>query len=97
MCSTHLSHARALISAEASGYALRGWGDGGQRVSIGIFGIGSHAGNGQNLLVLLHSLLELPKENAQAWKVSIGGVVFGCDFSSYLPHSRSTRMTQRSR
>lgn len=77
MYDTHLSHTGALISTEASGYALRGWCNGSQRVSVDLFGIGSHAGNGQNLLVLLDSLLELSKENPQACKVSTGGAVLG--------------------
>jgi len=64
---THLAHTCALISAEAAAYAIGGWWDGGQAVSICLFGIGSHAGHGEDLLVLLHSLLELCKEDAQAW------------------------------
>lgn len=65
---THLAHTCALISAEAPAYAVCGWCNGGQAVSIGLLGIGSHAGNGQNLLVFLDSLLQLAEEHAQAWE-----------------------------
>jgi hypothetical protein len=63
---THLAHACALISTEAPAYAICGWCDGGQAASIGLLGIGSHAGNSQNLLVFLDPLLQLSKENTEA-------------------------------
>lgn len=63
--SPYLPHACALISAEAAGYALRGGPDVGEAVSVELFGVGAHAGNGEDLLVLLHALLELPKQHSK--------------------------------
>jgi len=62
---THLSHTRALVSVEAAIYAIGRGPDVGQAVSVDLFGISAHAGYGEDLLVLLHSLLELAKEDAE--------------------------------
>jgi hypothetical protein len=61
---THLPHAGALIPGEASAYAIGGRCDGGQTVAVDLLGIGSHAGDGEDLLVLLHALLQFPKEDS---------------------------------
>jgi hypothetical protein len=60
----HLSHACALISAEAARYALGRGANAVQTVSVDVFGVGSHAGDGEDLLVLLHALLQFPKEDS---------------------------------
>jgi hypothetical protein len=61
---THLPHACAIVSGEAPAYAIGGWCDGGQTVAVDLLGIGPHAGDGEHLLVLLHALLEFPKEDS---------------------------------
>jgi hypothetical protein len=63
---THLSHTCALVSVEAAIYALSRGSNIGQGVSVDLFGIGAHAGYGEDLLILLDSLLELAKEDAEA-------------------------------
>jgi hypothetical protein len=65
MAAPHLSHACALIPREASRYALRGRPDARKCVSVGIFGISAHAGHGEDLLILLHALLELAKQDSE--------------------------------
>jgi hypothetical protein len=65
MAAPHLSHARALISGEAARYALRRRPNAGEGVSVGIFGVGAHAGDGEHLLVLLHALLELAEQDSE--------------------------------
>ena len=63
---THLAHTSSLISRKAATYAIRGWRDEGQTVPILLFGIGAHAGDGDDLLVFLDALLQLPEENTEA-------------------------------
>jgi hypothetical protein len=65
MVGPHLSHTRALVPVEAAVYALGRWSDVGEAVSVHFFGVGAHAGYSQDLLVLLHSLLELAKQDAK--------------------------------
>jgi hypothetical protein len=61
----YLSHTCALVSVEAAIYAIGSGTNVGQAVSVDFFGVGAHAGYGEDLLVLLHSLLELAKEDAE--------------------------------
>jgi hypothetical protein len=65
MAAPHLSHACAIVSAEASAYALRGGPNARQSGSVGVLGISAHAGHGENLLVLLHALLELAEQDSK--------------------------------
>ena len=62
---THLLNTGAIVFLEAS-FNLHGSRiDVAQTLTIEILSFSSHARNGQDLLVLLHALLELAKEDSQ--------------------------------
>lgn len=65
----HLASACAVIARESSGDAVCGWQYLAEFLAVQIFGIGSHAGYRDNLLVLLDSLLQLAKEDTETWRV----------------------------
>lgn len=63
----YLLDARAIISREASIYSIRGRFDFAQTGTIDVFGVSAHSRNGEDLLILLHALLELSEEYAETW------------------------------
>lgn len=62
----HLAHACAIVSGEAALYAIGGTAYLAQLGTVQLFGFGAHAGDGEDLLVLLHALLQLAKQHAEA-------------------------------
>jgi hypothetical protein len=94
---THLAHARALVSAEAAGHALCRRRDAGQAGAVDLLGIGPQARDGQDLLVLLHALLQLPEKHSQPcrrqWVPAMGCLP---GRGTHRLRSRSTRTSPRS-
>lgn len=64
--STDLAHACAIVSRETTLYTIRRATDLAKFQSIQLFGFGAHTSNGEDLLVLLHTLLQLAKQDAEA-------------------------------
>jgi hypothetical protein len=68
-CRAHLASTCAIIARESSGDAVCGGQYLTELLAVYIFGISSHAGYRDDLLVLLHSLLQLAKEDTETWRV----------------------------
>lgn len=69
---TNLASAGAVIARKAFGVSVAGGTNVTHVLAVELFGIGAHAGNGQNLLVFLDTLLELAKQDAEATSIVAG-------------------------
>lgn len=63
---SYFSKTGAIVFAKATLYFVDGWGDFGEFLTISFFGLGAHAGNGQNLSVFDDALLQLAKQDPKA-------------------------------
>jgi hypothetical protein len=61
----HLASACAIIARETSGNAVCGWQNFVQFLTVYVFGVSSHAGYREDLLILLNSLLQLAKQDTK--------------------------------
>jgi hypothetical protein len=63
----HLLDTGPIVSRKAARHSIRGAADVSELGAIQLLGLGAHAGYREDLLVFLDALLELAKQDPEAW------------------------------
>lgn len=66
----YFSKAGTIVFAKPAIYLVDGWGDFGELLTVCLFGLGAHAGYGQDLSILYDALLQLAKQDPKACETS---------------------------
>lgn len=75
---TYLPHRGPIIPSEAAGISIDCRYDVSQALTIDILGIGAHPRDGEHLLVLQHTLLELAEEDAETCTIEVRAISMHC-------------------